>query len=421
MRQEGRHSIMEKRNHGSSGGSRDTSTERRARRIDELLKDAELKARKMSSCGEPDDATYWKVVTDTWRTQNEMAANAALPMDLYRITRGADPFPKGTRYTLRKQGVPDNGEDMVDLEAAKTKASGMRKDRYDDFKRAEAYWVNRHEVFVSSLEGRAKDIYSGIFNDDDRMAAYDRRSGWQKTNYVYELIRSEIYSPEKRAAMLQRFHSMRQRPGQTNRAYIAALEDKRRELTAIRYNVTAEDFRHKILNSLNLVNTRHKGYFDARNKSLQEVKDFLYDLDDQATAQKRLAAEEPLAQQHRHKRPQFGQSDQDKRTVELTHAEWRALKGLRAQGDVTRKVQSDGIVCYYCKEAGHKATDCPKRTNKTDKRRDDKSSKPKTVGAIQEVIFRGPKDMSTDSESYCSLPSDIEDDTEVWTNPRVKK
>ena len=412
---------MEKRRQGFNGASRDSAQERRAKRVDELLKDAELKARKMSSCGEPDDATYWKVVTDTWRTQNEMAANAALPMDLYRIVRGATPFPKGTRYTLRKQGTPGNGEDLVDLEAAKTKAAGMRKDRYDDFKKAEAYWVNRHEVFVSSLEGRAKDIYSGIFNDDDRMAEYDRRSGWQKTNYVYELIRSEIYSPEKRAAMLQRFHSMRQRPGQTNRAYIAALEDKRRELTAIRYNITAEDFRHKILNSLNLVNTRHRGYFDSRNKTLQEVKDFLYDLDDQAAAQRSLSlAQPPQAQPRRDRMGQVGTNDKGKRTVELTQAEWRTLEALRARGH--NAGQGENIICYYCKEPGHKASECPKRLKgETRKESEGKSTKPKKVGAIREVTFRVPKHANSDTDSYCSLPTDIDDDTEVWTNPRAKR
>ena len=71
-------------------------TEQRATRIDELMKDAELKARKVSSCGEPDDATYWKVVTDTWRTQNEIAAYGALPMDSYLIMRGADQRHCGT-------------------------------------------------------------------------------------------------------------------------------------------------------------------------------------------------------------------------------------------------------------------------------------------------------------------------------------
>ena len=247
-----------------------------------LLREAELKARKTSGCGnEPDDVAYWDTIAKVWRTQMNIPANAPLPMDEHRATREATPFAKGTKYTLKRQGGGNDDEELVDLAAAKTKASNYRKDKYDDYRKCEAYFVNRHDIFVESLTGKAKDIYSGLLNDDATFTAYDRRSGWQKTNYVFSKIQKNLANPEKVSTMKQRYHTMRQHPGQSNEAYISVFEEKRRELMSHGYNISASEFREKILNTLNDQNLRHRTYFDAEGKSLQHVKDFLYNVDEQ--------------------------------------------------------------------------------------------------------------------------------------------
>ena len=51
------------------------------------------------------------------------------------------------------------------------------------------------------LIGKAKDIYSGFLKDDSTFSAYDRRLGWQKTNYVYNRIQKYLANPAKIASM----------------------------------------------------------------------------------------------------------------------------------------------------------------------------------------------------------------------------
>ena len=406
------------------GGQADNTPETgRPKRLDELLTEAELRARGKN--GEPDDVTYWDFVADAWRRQQNLAQDAELPKDPHRVSRDTNSHPKGTRYTLRRQGRP-GAEELVDLSAAKAKASKERTDKYADYKKCEAYWVNRHAIFVSLLKGRAKDIYSGIFNDDDTLAAYDRRVGWQKTNFVYELIRAELYSPDQRSAMVHRYHSMRQRPGQTNRAYIAALEEKRRELTAMGSNVTPEEFREKILNTLNVENMEKRSYFDTRNKSLQEVKAFLYEVDDHAAALARMKRKHPWSDHGGHPYsggiPKKANTDASQARSHMVKAsEWREFQKLRAERNGV-KGDRPPVICWNCNKPGHKSPDCPER-----KGREARKSGPKggahPISAIERTVadlmdFKGADGgdsrtrISSDDEGW-SLPSDIDDEDEI--------
>ena len=255
--------------------------------IDDQLRRASLKACKN---GIPDDVVYWKVIGAQWNHQQNLPLNEPLPREEGFLERNQPPYPEGTTLLLRRQGAEGDAatEVLVDLRAAKERASAQRKDKYEDFKKAETTYYLRHQYFVEGLTGRARHIYDGIFNDDTLLAQYNRRSSWQRTNFVYFLIHRELYTTKRRETLKGRYHRLTQREGQTNRSYIHTLETLRRELNKFGFAIAPEDLGHKLLDSLNTTNAHHAMYLPSTHKTLREIKDFLYDVDEKEAQKARL-------------------------------------------------------------------------------------------------------------------------------------
>ena len=195
----------------------------------------------------PDHTVYWGVIGKQLKAQTGVPNDQALPRDEDAETLERNSYPPGTTLQLRQQGAGGPDEVLVDLKAAKQRASGLRKDKYDDFKKAEKALYFRHEWFVQGLNGRAKQIADGILFDDVLRAQYKKRDSWQKTNLVYNLIAQELRNPRAQEELKGLYSQTRQRDSQTNRAYIRVLEEMRRELAGFAHTITNEELAYKLV------------------------------------------------------------------------------------------------------------------------------------------------------------------------------
>ena len=255
-----------------------TTTTPRNLSLETLLEEATLKACKD---GVPDDVTYWNEVGAQWKRQQGLAQSTELPRDQGVALERANAYPDGTTLTLRKQGEAGAGEALVDLTETKRRAMDLRKDRYIDYKKAEQAFHARHIYFIRSLTGRPKQIVDGIETDPERYREYRRRTSWQKTNYVWRLIVTEVRSTWALEEQKGRFNRTMQKARQSNADYIRYLEEMRRTLARQGHVVTPRELAHKILDTLNPTNRLHATYFDfdPETTTLRQVKDFLTKVD----------------------------------------------------------------------------------------------------------------------------------------------
>ena len=100
----------------------------------------------------------------------------------------------------------------MDLKAAKERASNLPRAKYEMYVKAETVFFMRHQHFVQSLTGRAKQIYDGIFSDEVQLREYKRRASCKQTNYVYRLLENELRNPWTREELKGRFNRMQQHP-----------------------------------------------------------------------------------------------------------------------------------------------------------------------------------------------------------------
>lgn len=105
--------------------------------------------------GIPDDTVYWGVIEKQLKQQTGVPNDQPLTRDDNLDTLEANSYPPGTTLQLRKPGAGGPDEVLVDILAAKNQASGLRKDKYEDYKKAGKALYLRHEWFVQGLRGRS--------------------------------------------------------------------------------------------------------------------------------------------------------------------------------------------------------------------------------------------------------------------------
>ena len=144
---------------------------------------------------EPDSTDYWDGIK-LWDVEHaiegvEQGVDVLLSPDQPGI---------GVIERLKRIGYPSRTTYCAKTDMGERNMTQVKRDLKDTMDHNEynkrwvirhEYWLKRHEKFISKLEGDCKSVYDNMTVENRQ--CYERMFGFQKTNFVVDLITKQLF------------------------------------------------------------------------------------------------------------------------------------------------------------------------------------------------------------------------------------